>query len=470
MSAVRKRKPSAADCVEELEIAEALEEGAKADRALVRAVLEKARAWTGLEQSEVAALLHVDDPELLEELFETAREAKEAIYGRRVVLFAPLYISNRCVNECLYCAFRASNRGVARRALDQAEIAEEVRRLVETGHKRLLLVAGEAYPGAGSRYLAESIETIYSTRSGSGEIRRVNVNVAPLGRDGFRQLKACGIGTYQLFQETYHRGTYSVMHPSGPKSDYGGRLEAIDDAMEAGIDDVGLGVLFGLHDHRFEVLALLQHVRHLEARFGVGPHTISVPRIEPAEGSAVATAPPAKVSDLEFKKIVAILRLAVPYTGMILSTREGPAMRTEALALGISQVSAGSRTSPGGYGEERAATEQFQLGDHRPLDEVIRDVARLGYVPSFCTACYRMGRTGHEFMGLARVGAIRRLCLPNALLTLGEYLDDYATEETRAACDAAIEASLDDVSDEGRRSQTRARLERIRKGERDIFF
>jgi 2-iminoacetate synthase len=448
----------------------ALLERAHPDPARVREVIAKARELGGLSATDVADLLACEDPALRAEMFEAARFVKEAIYGNRLVLFAPLYVSNLCANDCLYCAFRARNTAIHRRALSPAEIADEVRRLVTAGHKRVLLVAGEAYPARGIEYVFDAIRTVYETREGRGEIRRVNVNIAPLSSEEFRRLKDCRIGTYQLFQETYHVPTYKRMHPSGPKSDYGWRITAPDRAMAAGIDDVGIGVLFGLHDYRYEVLALLAHIRHLEAAHGVGPHTISVPRLEPAAGSDVALDPPYPVTDNDFKKLVAVLRLAVPYTGIIMSTRETARMRRETFALGVSQISAGSRTNPGGYGEDRTSGAQFQLGDHRGLDEVIGDVVRMGYVPSFCTGCYRAGRTGGDFMDLAKPGAIKRYCLPNAILTFMEYLEDYAGPETRAAGLEAIAKHLGDIPTARRRAETDQRLARVRAGERDLYF
>ncbi len=433
-------------------------------------VIDKARELHGLEMEDVAVLLQCKDPEIVCEMFRAAREVKECIYGKRLVLFAPLYISNLCRNNCLYCAFRASNLRVRRRTLSQEEIAAEVRQLELMGHKRILLVAGEGYPGEGLDYLYKSIETIYSTRTARGEIRRINVNIAPLTVDEFRELKACGIGTYQLFQETYHVPTYKRMHPSGPKSNYSWRLNAISRAFEGGIDDVGVGILFGLYDYRFDVLALLQHIRHLEEIHGVGPHTISVPRLEPAEGSIIASNPPYPVSDADFRKIVAILRLAVPYTGMIMSTRETPRMRAETFALGVSQISAASHTDPGGYAGGKTSAAQFQLGDHRSVDEVIADIVRLGYIPSFCTACYRLGRTGEDFMDLAKPGLIKQFCLPNAVITFKEYLEDYASPPTREAGLHAIEENLAEIPSLERRTDTEHRLVRIEQGERDLYF
>jgi 2-iminoacetate synthase len=447
-----------------------LKNAARSDSGRVREVIAKARELKGLDYDDVTALLLCSDPAVTEEIFHAARDVKDAIYGRRLVLFAPLYISNLCGNNCLYCAFRVRNDEVRRRALSQDEIADEVRELLSWGHKRILLVAGEAYPDEGLEYIFKSIKTIYSVKDGKAEVRRVNVNIAPLTVDEFKQLKACKIGTFQLFQETYHLPTYKVMHPSGPKSDYLWRLTAMERAFQGGIDDLGIGLLFGLYDYRFEVLALMQHIRHLEKTNGVGPHTISVPRLEPADGSDVATNPPFPVSDHDFQRIVAILRLAVPYTGIIMSTREAPKMRADTFALGVSQISAGSRTNPGGYVEGEPATAQFQLGDHRSLDEVIADVLRLGYVPSFCTGCYRLGRTGEDFMDLAKPGLIRNFCLPNAILTFKEYLEDYASPETRAAGLAALQRHLREIPTDERRDETVARLSQIEQGRRDLYF
>ncbi|MBN1816096.1 MAG: [FeFe] hydrogenase H-cluster radical SAM maturase HydG [Sedimentisphaerales bacterium] len=442
----------------------------RADSVQVRETLAKSRKLAGLAMEEIAILSSVSDPELLAELFDAARWVKEQIYGRRLVLFAPLYISNLCANECLYCAFRARNTTLKRRALRQDEIALEVQNLIEQGHKRVLLVAGESYPQEGFDYVLKSIDTIYSMQSGNGQIRRINVNVAPLTIEEFRKLKATGIGTYQLFQETYHRQTYDKVHLSGPKRDYTWRITAMDRAMEAGIDDVGIGVLFGLFDWRFEMLALMQHIRYLEERFGVGPHTISVPRLEPATGSDLACHPPQPVDDVDFRKIVAILRLAVPYTGIIMSTRETPKMRRETFALGVSQISAGSRTNPGGYseGQDQEDTAQFSLGDHRRLDEVIRDVAALGYIPSFCTGCYRLGRTGRDFMDLAKPGLIKEHCDPNALSTFLEYLLDYAAPQTNAIGMELIDTTLNQM-DSAPRDRARSMLEQVQGGKRDVF-
>ena len=433
-------------------------------------ILSKAKELKGLDALDIATLTSIEDPELLTELFQTAKQIKETIYGQRMVVFAPLYISNLCGNECLYCAFRAKNKEVKRRALTQKEIASEVEILEKQGHKRVLLVAGESYPKQGFQYILDAVDTIYATKSGNGEIRRVNVNIAPLSTDEFKQLKNANIGTYQLFQETYHRETYSKVHLAGKKADYDWRVTAIDRAMEAGIDDVGIGVLFGLCDWRFEILALMQHIRHLEAKFGIGPHTISVPRLEPATGSDMSAHPPQPVSDMDFRKIVAILRLAVPYTGIIMSTRETPKMRRESFTLGVSQISAGSRTNPGGYaeGEDIENEAQFSLGDHRLLDEVICDITNLGYIPSFCTGCYRLGRTGQDFMDLAKPGLIKEHCDPNALSTFLEYLLDYGSEQTKAAGESLIAGMLDKMQPTAKHRSIDM-LEKVRNGRRDVF-
>lgn len=459
--------------IDEEEIYGVLDKKIHSDESPIREILAKARKLNGLDPEDVSALALIHDPELTTELFDTARFVKESIYGRRLVIFAPLYVSNLCANECLYCAFRASNKSLKRSVLDTSEIASETRTLIEQGHKRILLVAGEAYPQDGFNYILKAIDTIYNTKSGNGEIRRVNVNIAPLTSEQFKELKQAHIGTYQLFQETYHHETYSKVHKGGRKADYDWRISAMDRAVEAGIDDVGIGVLFGLADWRFEILALMQHVRHLEERYGIGPHTISVPRLEPASGSSIASNPPSPVSDMDFRKIVAILRLAVPYTGIIMSTRETPDTRRETFALGVSQISAGSRTDPGGYSHESAAdpqvdASQFSLGDHRSLDEVIRDVLELGYVPSFCTGCYRLGRTGQDFMDLAKPGEIKHHCDPNAASTLMEYLIDYASADTRKVGERVIIEFVDQMDNEAR-MKALSMLRKTKEGSRDVY-
>ena len=431
-------------------------------------ILTKALQMQGLSLREVAVLTMVEDHELLQELFDVAKKVKEKIYGKRLVLFAPLYISNLCSNDCAYCAFRASNQELKRRSLSKEEIAHEVKLLVDQGQKRILLVAGESYTRDGFQYILDSIDTAYEVKSQNGQIRRLNVNIAPLTAEDFKKLKAKNIGTYQLFQETYHRDTYKKVHCGGRKADYDWRVACMDRAMEAGIDDVGIGVLFGLADWRFELLALLQHAQYLDNKFGVGPHTISVPRLEPAAGSEIASQPPKPVADIDFYKLIAILRLAVPYTGIILSTRETPQVRRHALSLGVSQISAGSRTNPGGYSTDKEKTGQFSLGDHRSLDEVIKDVVKMGYIPSFCTACYRLGRTGAHFMELAKPGEIKDMCSPNALVTFQEYLVDYASVETKMLGENLIIRELENMTEE-QRMLTKGLIEKIKQGERDVF-
>lgn len=444
------------------------------DDGKIRQVLQKARELKGLNMAEVATLCHITTPEQVEELFATARSVKEQIYGHRIVLFAPLYISNVCGNECTYCAFRASNKSLPRTALDKAGIQRDTTELIRQGHKRLLLVAGEGYSVAngGFQYILDAIASVYEVTDTVGNIRRLNVNLAPLEVEEFRLLKEAGIGTYQLFQETYHRDTYAAVHLSGKKRDYDWRASALDRAMQAGVDDVGMGVLFGLYDWRFEILSLMQHIRHLEDTFGCGCHTISVPRIEPADHSELSMAPPAQVSDTDFKKIIAILRLAVPYTGLILSTRESADIRRECYALGVSQISAGSRTNPGGYSEGESAHKhaagQFQLGDHRSLDEVVQELASMGFIPSFCTACYRLGRTGQDFMDLAKPGLIKRKCDPNAVTTFQEYLIDFSSDAVRSAGEKAIECELNSMGAKARKTSERM-LNKIRSGKRDVY-
>ena len=456
--------------INESEIARILDENQKPDSQKVSEILNKAKEMKGLGLEDVAVLTNIEDPMQLFELFETANHVKESIYGKRLVIFAPLYISNMCANECTYCAFRAKNKAIDRRALSQEEIRRETEILVRQGHKRVLLVAGESYPKQGFQYILDSVASVYEAKDEKGEIRRVNVNIAPMEVAEFKLLKEAKIGTFQLFQETYHHETYKNVHLAGKKRDYDYRVTAIHRAMEAGIDDVGIGVLFGLHDYRFELLALMQHIAELEKVFGVGPHTISVPRLEPAVGSEVASHPPHAVPDLDFRKIVAILRLAVPYTGIIMSTRETAQMRRETFALGVSQISAGSRTNPGGYSNalHEADGSQFSLGDHRPLDEVIRDVAEMGYIPSFCTGCYRLGRTGRDFMDQAKPGDIKNHCNPNAVSTFMEYLMDYASYETRLIGENLIDDVISSMHGVAR-DRAILLLEKVKKGSHDVY-
>ncbi|GAB7021894.1 [FeFe] hydrogenase H-cluster radical SAM maturase HydG [Salidesulfovibrio brasiliensis] len=446
----------------------------KADRAEVSAVIEKATEKKGLTPYETAVLLKNTDPELDEAIFEAAISIKKAIYGNRLVLFAPLYITNECANQCAYCGFNAKNGDLDRRTLNNREIQQEVAVLEKLGHKRLLLVYGE-HPRFGADWIAETIRDVYSVTSDkSGEIRRVNVNCAPLDVEGFRTLHEVGIGTYQCFQETYHRETYSKLHLAGKKADYLWRLHAMHRAQEAGIDDVGMGVLFGVFDPVFDILGLLTHCNQLERDCGVGPHTISFPRLEPALNSEMAYNPPYPTTNHEFKKIVAVLRMAVPYTGLILTTRENAETRKELLEVGVSQLSAGSRTYPGAYSDpkyDRPDVQQFCIGDNRSLDEVIRGiVSDHGYVPSWCTACYRLGRTGEHFMELAKTGFIQKFCLPNGLLTFKEYLEDYASGETKKAGEQLIRQELETYDDPKRRTLLVDRLARMENGERDLYL
>ncbi|MHB0869739.1 MAG: [FeFe] hydrogenase H-cluster radical SAM maturase HydG [Chloroflexota bacterium] len=445
-----------------------LEQGAKAAPQAAIQTIRKALDLKGLAPDEAAILLQSEGTEFRRELYRAAGQIKDRIYGNRLVLFAPLYLSNHCGNNCLYCGYRRDNRLLERRLLSQDEIAEQVRILERMGHKRLLLECGESPGRSPIDFVIESIRTVYATKEGNGSIRRVNVNIASTVVADYQKLKAAGIGTYQLFQETYHRPTYARMHLDGPKADYDWHLTAMDRAMQAGIDDVGLGVLFGLADYKYEVLGLLLHAIHLERTYGVGPHTISVPRWRPAVG--VDFALPQPVSDDDFRKLVAVLRLSVPYTGMIISTRESPEMRDELFGLGISQFSAASSTSPGGYRVGETPKDQFVVADHRSVDEMVEDVCRKGYLPSFCTACYRQGRTGEAFMTLAKPGNIQELCRPNALLTFREYLEDYAPPSTREVGQETVRAQLALIENAKVRQETKLRLARIEAGERDLFF
>lgn len=456
--------------INEQKVWDILEANKNVDFEKIMEVLAKAKEMKGLNLEDVAVLTSISDPEMLAALFNTANEVKETIYGKRLVIFAPLYISNLCANECLYCAFRATNKDIVRNSLSQEYIARETEVLINQGHKRILMVAGESYPNRGFQYVLDSIKTIYGVKSEHGEIRRVNVNIAPLSTEEFIQLKSAGIGTYQIFQETYHRETYSKVHLGGKKRDYNWRIWSLHRAMEAGIDDVGIGVLFGLFDYRFEILAMMQHIFELEEKFGVGPHTISVPRLEPATNSRIASHPPFPVSDIDFRKIVAIIRLAVPYTGIIMSTRETAKMRRETFALGVSQISAGSRTNPGGYEEETEddPSGQFSLGDHRSLDEVIQDVASMGYIPSFCTACYRMGRTGQDFMDLAKPGDIKLHCGPNALSSFKEYLQNYASPGTAEIGNKLIAETIAGMSGIARQ-RAEKQVKRVEAGRDDVY-
>lgn len=450
-------------------IEELVRNASGADSGKISLVVRKSLALKGLSLEEAAVLLSADSPEDIALITEAASGVKEKIYGKRVVIFAPLYLNNICSNDCLYCAFRSGNVSIKRKKLTPDEVAEETTRLLRTGHKRLLLVSSEAEEDD-TDYLVDSIRTVYAQKLGPANIRRVNINCAPLSDEGFKKIKAEGIGTYQLFQETYHEATYRKVHPSGPKSDPESRMDAIDRAFRSGIDDVGIGVLFGLYDYRFEILALLSHVEYLEKTFGVGPHTISVPRIEPARGADLTYNVPYALSDDAFRKVVSVLRLAVPYTGIILSTRETPEMRDELFTLGVSQISAGSSTSPGGYGSgESASGAQFALNDHRSLEEIMERLIKDKAVPSFCTACYRKERTGCAFMDLARPGTIKDKCQINALITLKEYLDDFAPPELKKRGYELIEHAKRNLS-EKERSEIAAVFGRMDSGEKDEYI
>jgi 2-iminoacetate synthase len=455
--------------IDEAKIAYLLDEAQAPSPVRLSEILDKARAAQGLDQAEVATLLQVSDPQQLEQLFAAAKAVKQRIYGKRVVLFAPLYLSNECVNNCVYCGFRRDNSDLPRRTLTRDEIREQVEILLEMGHKRLLLESGEHEGKTPISYILQAIETVYATRLNRDNIRRVNINVAATSVDNYRLLKQAGIGTYQLFQETYHRASYQRLHPPGPKADYDYHLSAMDRAMQGGIDDVGIGALFGLYDHRFEVLALLQHAQHLQQKYGVGPHTISVPRWRPAPGASLPGT--YQVKDWEFQRLVAILRLAVPYTGIIMSTRESPAMRDALLDLGVSQLSAASAVAPGGYSREPEEEPiQFELSDHRSLQEVVLSIARHGYLPSFCTGCYRVGRTGERFMSLARDGSIQTYCQPNAILTFAEYLLDHADAAPRQELQPRFTEWLHEIHDPMLRQATEERLEGLKAGHRDYYF
>jgi 2-iminoacetate synthase len=433
----------------------------------VRDLLTKGRTLAGLTPAEAAVLLNTDNDDAVEEIFTTAAGIKTAIYGERLVFFAPLYLSNYCVNDCGYCGFHSCNPA-PRKKLTMDEIELEVKRLISMGHKRLLIEAGEDKAHNPIEYILEAIDKVYSVRTDRGEIRRINVNIAATNVEDYRLLKSRGIGTYQLFQETYHRATFERLH-RGPKADYSRQLFAMDKAFEAGIDDVGIGALFGLYDWRFEVLSLITHALYLTGRFGVGPHTISVPRFRPATTVDLPRAYP--VSDREFLRLIAVLRIAVPYTGMIITTRESPEIRKAAFRIGISQTSAASSTTPGGHSvSDGRGVEQFVLSDRRSLDETAMSVMRQGYMPSFCTACYRRNRTGSAFMDLARPGDINEFCRPNGILTLFEYLEDIASPECRALGLEIIRKSLEGMENPTLKAQTEERLERIRKGERDLYF
>ena len=457
---------------QEIEQTLAYADAHKTDAALIDAIIEKAKLRKGLTHREASVLLACELPDRNEQVYALAKQIKQDFYGNRIVMFAPLYLSNYCINGCLYCPYHLKNKRIPRKKLTQEEIRAEVIALQDMGHKRLALELGEDPVHNPIEYVLESIKTIYSVHHRNGDIRRVNVNIAATTVENYRKLKEAGIGTYILFQETYHKESYEQLHPTGPKHDYAYHTEAHDRAMQGGIDDVGFGVLFGLDKYRYEFAGLLMHAEHMEAVFGVGPHTISVPRLCPADDINPEDFNNGISEDI-FAKIVACIRVAVPYTGMIISTRESPKARERVLELGVSQISGGSRTSVGGYADEEPEEEssaQFDLSDHRSLDEVVRWLMELGHVPSFCTACYREGRTGDRFMTLCKSGQIHNCCLPNALMTLKEYLEDYASPETRAIGEKTIAREMNSIPREKTRQIVAERLEKIAAGERDFRF
>ena len=443
----------------------------KPDKARVREVIAKSLDKQRLTLEETAVLVNASDAELIEEIKEGARELKKRVYGNRIVLFAPLYVGNRCINNCKYCGFRTSNVGAIRKTLADNEIVKEVEALEDNGQKRLILVYGE-HPHYSPEYIAHTVKLVYGVKRGAGEIRRVNINAAPLDIEGFRTVGAAGIGTYQIFQETYHPEAYKLYHLGGKKRDYDWRLTALDRAQEAGIDDVGIGALFGLYDWRFEVLGLIRHTNHLEACYNVGPHTISFPRIK--DSVSLNLEKQYEVSDEDFKKLIAILRLAVPYTGLILTAREAPDVRKDALQFGVSQIDGGTKLEIGSYSDSKNEDqdlnkEQFRINDSRSLTEVINELLDNDYLPSFCTSCYRQGRTGEHFMEFSVPGFIKRFCTPNAILTLSEYICDYGTGETAEKGWAVIEKNLLTL-DPPVAQQTRIKIDKIKAGERDLYF
>ncbi len=442
------------------------------NKELIKSILQKARECKGITHREAALLLECDDKEIINEIYEIAREIKHRFYGNRIVMFAPLYLSNYCVNGCVYCPYHLKNKTIRRKKLSQEEIRQEVIALQDMGHKRLALEAGEHPVENPIEYILESIKTIYSIKHKNGAIRRVNVNIAATTVENYQKLRDAGIGTYILFQETYNKKNYEALHPTGPKSNYAYHTEAMDRAMQGGIDDVGIGVLFGLETYRYDFVGLLMHAEHLEATYGVGPHTISVPRLCMADDIDTSDFKNAVPDDIFFR-IVAIIRIAVPYTGMIISTRESEKSRARLLELGISQISGGSRTSVGGYvkpEDESENSAQFDVADHRTLDEVVGWLLDLDHIPSFCTACYREGRTGDRFMSLLKSGQIANCCLPNALITLKEYTNDYASPEVKEKAKAMIERLLQTVPNEKARATASKYLDAIDRGERDFRF
>lgn len=458
--------------IDETAIQQALLANRRPEPARIREIIAKSLELTRLDPEETAALLNCEDEELWEEMYQAGLKIKHQVYGRRIVTFAPLYISNYCVNSCVYCGFRSENQHTRRHRLNREELEEEIKALVSKGHKRLIMVYGE-HPNSDAHYIAETLHIAYTTKVGSGEIRRANVNAAPLSIQDYSLLRDVGIGTYQVFQETYHQQTYGRLHPRGLKADYDWRLYSLHRAMEAGVDDVGIGALFGLYDWKFEVMGLLLHTIDLENHFGgVGPHTISFPRLEPAVNTPFVEKTTGKVDDDTFKKLVTVIRLSVPYTGMILTAREPAHIRNDVIHVGCTQIDAGSNIGVGSYSRDALDYErqQFILGDNRSLDEAIRDLIDMGYITSFCTAGYRCGRTGDYFMEIAKKGKVHHLCMPNAILTFKEYLLDYASELTRAAGEVLILKELQALPGEQLQKNVREMLARIEAGERDLFL
>ncbi len=468
------RSKKAEEFINHEEILDTLEyaKANKNNRELIDEILAKAENLKGITHREASVLLECEQEDQIQRMFELAVKIKQRFYGNRIVMFAPLYLSNYCVNGCVYCPYHYVNKHIPRKKLTQEEIRREVIALQDMGHKRLALEAGEDPVNNPIEYILESINTIYSIKHKNGEIRRVNVNIAATTVENYRKLKEAGIGTYILFQETYHKENYEKLHPTGPKHNYAYHTEAMDRAMEGGIDDVGLGVLYGLNMYRYDFAGILMHAEHLEAAMGVGPHTISVPRIRPADDIDASSFKDA-ISDEIFEKIVAILRIAVPYTGIIVSTRESQKSRERVLKLGVSQISGGSKTSVGGYAAEEPEEEssaQFDVEDTRTLDEIVNWLLSLGHIPSFCTACYREGRTGDRFMTLVKSGQIANCCQPNALMTLKEYLMDYASEDTRVKGEALIERELTQIPNEKVLGIAKSNLSKIAQGSRDFRF
>lgn len=437
----------------------------------VREVIAKSLDKNRLSLEETAILINATDPELIEEIKQGAKELKERVYGKRIVLFAPLYVGNYCTNNCKYCGFRTTNRKQVRTTLSDEQLIKEVEALEENGQKRLILVYGE-HPKYNAEFIAESVRTVYKVKKGNGEIRRVNINAAPLEIEDYRIVKEAGIGTYQIFQETYHRDTYASVHLSGKKADYDYRLTGLDRAQEAGIDDVGIGALFGLYDWRFELLSLIRHVNHFEACYNVGPHTISFPRIKDASEYDIVDK--YRVSDEEFTRLVAILRLAVPYTGMILTAREPIHIRQEIMSFGVSQIDGGTKIEMGAYSQkghdQDLDKEQFKINDNRSLGEIIDELLDKDYIPSFCTACYRTGRTGEHFMEFSVPGFIKKYCTPNAMLTLAEYLEDYANDAVKEKGNRVIEKNLAEMEEGKIKENLVERLDKVRHGQRDLYF